>query len=62
MAKQVKKESLRCQLGKHADGKKDSCPGYYYTPRGPQQGEHNCECECHARHIMPTLDELQNGE
>jgi hypothetical protein len=43
----VKKESLRCQLGKHADGKADSCPGTYNTPRGPSQGEHKCECSCH---------------
>jgi len=42
-------KSLKCQLGKHADGKMDSCPGYYHTPRGPKRGEHKCECECHQK-------------
>lgn len=47
-------KSLNCLLTKHGQ-----CEGKFSTPRGPSKGEHPCECECHARHIAPMLEELK---
>lgn len=37
-------KSLKCLTSKHTD-----CPGFFFTPRGPKVGNHQCECECHPK-------------